>query len=386
MPEETKLGVLLAQFSAGGAERQTYELLTRLDPAEFHVTCFVLSETIEPYGTALAARGVPVITMTRRRSYDFGRVLRLRRLLRETGVELLHGIGYEPSAYGFFATLGLARPRLVPSIRSAVLYPKWPKPLVYRLMFRKAPRAIANSERGARFALEHFGARAPRLEVIPNGLPFADIERAAADGAPPDGTPGAGVRAELGLAPGTPLVGFVGKDSWQKNVPRFLDVAARVAGEHGTAHFVLVGWKLGPEDRARLGITDPRVHTLGVRRDVYRLIRALDVLVMTSETEGCPNVVLEAAGLGVLVVAPDVGDVESILGPDGAIGLVRGQDPVAYTERVLGALRRDGDWPDAARRVAERVRTTYDVGAMVRRTRDLYRAALRGNPGRRIPI
>ncbi len=377
MPEPTKLGVLLAQFSAGGAERQTYELLTRLDPAEFHVTCFVLSETIEPYGTALAERGVRVVTMTRRRSYDFGRVLRLRRLLRESGCELLHGIGYEPSAYGYFATLGLARPRLVPSIRSAVLYPKWPKPLVYRCMFRKAPRAIANSERGARFALEHFGALAPRLEVIPNGLPFTDIERASEGG---------DLRAELGLPAGTPLVGFVGKDSWQKNVRRFLEVAGRVAASDPAAHFVLVGWKLGDADRARLGISDPRIHTLGVRRDVYRLIRAFDVLVMTSETEGCPNVVLEAGGLGVPVVAPDVGDVESILGPAGAIGLVRGQDPAAYAERIVGALRRAGGWPDAAREVARRVRATYDVDAMVRKTCALYRAALHGNAGPRIPI
>ncbi|MCU0230554.1 MAG: glycosyltransferase [Acidobacteria bacterium] len=362
-----RVTALLAQFSAGGAERQTYELLRRLDPSRYEVSCIVLSGALEPYGPELAARGIEVLPLERRGSYDLARLRRVRRFLDERRVRLIHAIGYEPSAYGYFASRGLRGVELLPSIRSAVLYPRWPKPWIYRLMFRGARRVIVNSHRGAQFAIARFGAPAERTVVIPNGLPFDEIEAASV---------GPDLRAELGLPAGTPLVGFVGKDSWQKNVRRFLEAAGNVARERPDCHFVLVGWRLGPEDRARLGL-DGRAsfHTLGVRRDVYRILRALNVLALTSDTEGCPNVVLEAAGLGVPVVASDVGDVAIILGEEGAGGLAASQDPADHAARILRALADREGTRERARRLQQRIRAEYAVERMVVRTAAVYRAS-----------
>jgi glycosyltransferase involved in cell wall biosynthesis len=206
--------------------------------------------------------------------------------------------------------------------------------------------------------------------VIPNGLPFDEIEAEARGGSD--------LRDELGLAPGTPLVGFVGKDSWQKNVRRFLAVAAQVGSRVPAAHFAIVGWRLGPADRDRLGVSDPRIHMLGTRGDVYRVIRSLDVLVMTSETEGCPNVVLEAAGLGVPVVAPDVGDIAVILGAEGRPGLVPGQDVADYAARTERFLSGGAGVAGAVQGLAARVRGEYDVARMVERSRTVFRDVRNG--------
>jgi len=349
--------------------RQTFELLRRLDPAQVEISCIVLSGTVEPYGSILAERGMHVLPLERQRSYDVSRLRLVRRLLRDRRVQLIHGIGYEPSAYGYFASRGLRGVELLPSIRSAVLHPRWPKPWVYRLMFRGSRRVIANSHRGAAFAIEHFGAPSARTTVIPNGLPFDEIDAASA---------GPDLREELGVPGGAPLVGFVGKDSWQKNVRRFLDVAARVSGERPDCHFVVVGWRLGPEDRVRLGLAgNQRVHLLGVRHDVYRLLRSFSVLSLTSDTEGCPNVVLEAAGLGIPVVASDVGDIAIILGEEGAAGLVPSQDPADHADRLLRVLGEPAAARERAQRLRVRVRAEYDVDRMVGCTMDVYRASVR---------
>ncbi len=362
-----RITVLLAQFAAGGAERQTYELMRRLPRGEFAVQCIVLSEDIEPYGPALRSEGIPVTTLTRSGSYDVGRVRRLRRLLLEQAPDVLHAIGYEPASYAWFANLGRRRTALVPSIRSAVLFPKWPKPLIYRGLFRSSPRAIFNSRRGRDYALRHFGALAERSVVIANGLPFGEISAAAEAG--PD------VRSVLGVPPATPVLGFVGKDSWQKNVRRFLQVAQGVMAARPDVHCALLGWKLAEADRARFGIEDPRVHFLGVRQDVYPLMAGFTALVMTSETEGCPNVVLEAAGLGVPVVAPDVGDVREILGGEGADGLVPAQHVPDYVRRVTRVLDHPESAAASARALRDRVLVEYDVNRMVAATASLYRCA-----------
>jgi glycosyltransferase involved in cell wall biosynthesis len=234
-------------------------------------------------------------------------------------------------------------------------------------MFRRAPQVTSNSQRGAAFAVERFGAPADRIEVIPNGLTIEELDRQSARGTD--------LRAELGLAPGTPLIGFVGKDSWQKNVRRFLQVAAALREVRPEVRFVAVGWRLGPEDRDRLG-APPEVALLGTRTDVYRLLTQFDALVMTSDTEGCPNVVIEGGILGCPVVAPDVGDVRDIFGAEAADRLVPEQAIAGYVERLARLLEKRPHDREQTARWQQRVRREYAVETMVERTERLFTSAL----------
>lgn len=361
------IALLLGQFSFGGAERQSYELMRRIDRRRFAPLAIVLSEEVEPYGPKLQAEGCEVVTLRRQGRNDLRRVLALRRMLAERRIELLYGIGYEPSAVGYFAGIGRRRPVLVPSIRSTVISPPFPKPQIYRQMFRRAPQVTSNSRRGAAFAVERFGAPADRIEVIPNGLTIEELDRQSASGTD--------LRSELGLGSGTPLVGFVGKDSWQKNVKRFLQVAAALREVHPEIRFVAVGWRLGPEDRDRLA-APPEVSLLGTRTDVYRLLTQFDALVMTSDTEGCPNVVIEAGILGCPVVAPDVGDVRDIFGAEAADRLVPEQAIAGYVERLARLLEKRPHDQEQTARWQQRVRREYAVETMVERTERLFTSAL----------
>jgi hypothetical protein len=57
-----------------------------------------------------------------------------------------------------------------------------------------------------------------------------------------------------------------------------------------------------------------RVHGLGERRDVERLLRAADLVVQSSLTEGLPNALLEGMASGLVPVATDVGDSAAVSG------------------------------------------------------------------------
>lgn len=362
----TRILCIVSQLGFGGAERQTYELLRAMQSgARYRPEVLCLSNALEPFGRLLRELGLDVHVLPRSRSFDWGRVRALRREIRRRAPDLVHAVHYEAAAYAHLAMLRLRSPPLLPSIRSTVIRPKLSKRLVYRAMLRSAPLVVANSVRGGEYVVDYFGADPDRLRVIGNGLDFDELDARASQGA--------SLREELGLAEGTPLVAFVGKDSKHKNVRRFLEVFARLRSRDSEVHAALVGWKLGPGDRERLGVDDDHVHLLGVRDDVPSIMRQIDLLVMTSNTEGCPNTLIEAAALGTPALAPDVGDCARILAPFAERLVTPSQDPDDYVRLARPLL--EGCLGDADRsHLAAHARKEYSLARMVEETLAAYEA------------
>lgn len=111
------------------------------------------------------------------------------------------------------------------------------------------------------------------------------------------------VRRELGAAPDELLVGTVGRIHPRKDVETFIRAAALVARERPEARFVVVGSAEAPEEvayearlralAAELGVAG-RLTWAGARRDMPRVMKALDVFVLCSRNEGFGRVVAEA--------------------------------------------------------------------------------------------
>jgi len=86
-----------------------------------------------------------------------------------------------------------------------------------------------------------------------------------------------------------------------------------------------------------LGIGE-HVLFLGHRDDIYDVLRAFDILVMCSDHEGLPMVLLEALALGLVVVAREVGGIPEVI-QDGENGiLVKSDHPSALAAACLEVL------------------------------------------------
>ncbi|WP_295888479.1 glycosyltransferase [uncultured Alistipes sp.] len=116
------------------------------------------------------------------------------------------------------------------------------------------------------------------------------------------------VRRELGVFPGTTLFGHVGRFCAVKNHPFLLRVFAAWEAEHPDSLLLLIGRGEGLDaarDLARdLGI-GAKVRFLGLRRDIDRLLQAIDLFVFPSFFEGLPVAVVEAQDSGTKVVCSD---------------------------------------------------------------------------------
>src|SRR5439155_24650504 len=137
-------------------------------------------------------------------------------------------------------------------------------------------------------------------------------------------------------------------------------------------------------DAARLG---DRMHLLGPRDDVPRLMASLDVLVSSSIGEGLPNAIGEAMACGTSCVVTDVGDCAAIVGNAGRV--VPPSDAAALAQAVVEVL----DLPEADRgalgsAARERVREHYELGAVARRYESVWEEVVgdvRDRRHRRLP-
>jgi glycosyltransferase involved in cell wall biosynthesis len=172
-----------------------------------------------------------------------------------------------------------------------------------------ATAVVANSRASAQALIQH-GGESAKIHVLHNGIdatPFDSLDDADV----------AAARAEF-VSPGTPLVGVFGRLAEWKGQ----HVALQAMRELPGVHLLIVGEALFGEQRyaerlraevAQLGLAD-RVHFAGFRRDIPRLMRAVDVVVHTSiAPEPFGRVIVEGMLAGRPVIATRAGGVEEIV-------------------------------------------------------------------------
>jgi len=121
---------------------------------------------------------------------------------------------------------------------------------------------------------------------------------------------------------------------------------------------------------ARQANLEGNVFFLGHREDIHDVLRALDVLVMCSDHEGLPMVLLEAMWLGVPVVGRAVGGIREVL-EDGRNGLsvpsANPEDLAQACLRLLGdRLLADRLCRSAAQAVQQEFSVERNAGAILR--------------------
>jgi glycosyltransferase involved in cell wall biosynthesis len=169
----------------------------------------------------------------------------------------------------------------------------------------------------------------------------------------------------------------VGRNAKVKNIPRLLSVTGTLLETRPDVRVVMAGEGLDDTAVAGTGLAGaPRLHCLGPRRDIPSLLADATVLLLTSDNEGMPNIVLEALALGVPVVATDVGDLAHML-PD-TCGALVSRDAGPLAAAVLRVVDEAPVYREAAARHASTVAARYSPRAMADRTVGVWRTVALG--------
>lgn len=285
--------------------------------------------------------------------------LRLRRLVRERGIDVVHGHSRRSAFYSALAG-GWGRCRSVATIHSLQTWKG----------FRRNQRMIAVSEAVREF-LVHKGLPAARIERIYNGvdaLPDTrESERRAA-------------RERLGIAPERLAIGMVGRMVPHKGHDLLVRALSLLGAVGEPMDLVMLGDAAGdwPEALAdlihRLGL-DARVRLPGYRDDVAALLRGMDVFVQPSRCEALSLSLLEAMAAGLPVIAARTGGMPEVI-EDGVNGLLFTSDDAHglawQLKKLLDPALRERLGQQARRTQRER----FSASGMVDDTVALYRRVL----------
>lgn len=359
---------VLAPASVGGMESVVSMLTAGLVQGGTRVLAHLIVDPGDdpPLAAVLRAHGVRVeVTGVPSRRYAMERAATAA-LCRAESVDVVHCHGYRADVIDS----GAARSVGVPVVSTVHGFTGggW-KNAVYEWLqiraFRRMDRVLAVS-RPLVDLLQRRGVQPETISMLPNAF---------ASSLPPL-DPGA-ARVALRLPPEGPVAGWIGRMSPEKGPDVFVRSAAESSVEG--SRWALVGD--GPERAeaeaaaAALGL-DERVAFLGLVPDAGTLVRAFDVLVLSSRTEGTPIVALEAMAAGVPVVATAVGGVPDLLA-GGAGRLVPPDDPSALAAAVDDLLGNPYAARQQAERARERLARDYALGPWVEAHQQLYQELAR---------
>ncbi|HZK15193.1 MAG TPA: glycosyltransferase [Solirubrobacterales bacterium] len=170
----------------------------------------------------------------------------------------------------------------------------------------------------AKFRVVHLG-----LDLAPLAEPGGELRRE--------------LRAELGLGDDDVLLIFVGRVVPIKRLDLLLGALALARQSERRLQLAVVGdgdvRRQLERQAADLGIADA-VRFLGYRRELRPLFAAADVAVLSSDNEGTPVSLIEAAAAGLPSVATDVGGVGEVVSEATGI-LVPPGDPQAFADALV---------------------------------------------------
>ena len=147
-------------------------------------------------------------------------------------------------------------------------------------------------------------------------------------------------RHNIGLEADAIYCTFVGRLTQIKRPDRLLDVVAASVARGLNLKFLVAGeGELFEESKARAERENLPITFLGWRSDIDQLFAASDIAILTSDNEGIPLTLIQAAFAGIPIVAPRVGSIADIV-IDGETGFLTSTQPGAMAS-ALSALVTD---------------------------------------------
>lgn len=350
-----------------GAERALLELATYLRDSGWDSRVIALEgKGAGELVRRAAAEGISAQALATDSRLSFWRMMRgIRAALQDCHRAVLHSHGYKPdlllAAVGAPARFGCV----------ATCHTWYSETIKMRLVewadkraLRRFDHVVAVSE-GIRAELRASGLPDRMLSQIDNGICVPM----------PNSSTSLAVRDELGIGPSDRFIVQIGRLARSKRNDLLIEAAFRLKdriplkvafagdGEMRAELGALVG-KLGLEKHIRF---------LGYRENAGDLLAAADAMVLTSDKEGLPIIILEAMAIGCPIVATSVGEIPSVLtNRENALVV-----PPGNVDALVGAIDDALRNVACSRRRAEIARTeftsSFSRDCMGRRYLDIYR-------------
>jgi L-malate glycosyltransferase len=354
-----------------GAEVQLYQVVTRLaSMKDIRVSVILLNHGI--LEARLQAAGIGVTVLDEKLQGGLTLLSKLIHILRREQPNVVHTHRRKENVLGALATLALRNVRLIQTVHGSDEFTLAPwqvhkhaysllDTLCGRLLFDRivavsAPLADKLKERFSRY----------QVVIVENGIDVDGVRQAASTIV--HSLPGSARKIKIGIA---------GRMVAVKRFDLFLQIAASTIRQApGRFSFYIFGDGPLHDDlvnlASQLGIIED-VHFSGFVPDLPAHLTQLDLLLITSDHEGLPMVLLEAMVLSVPIISHAVGGIPRVLG-NGRFGtLLPSQEPSMYADVLLEFSKNRSPFDKKSADAYNAVSRSYSAQQCAEAYLDVYR-------------
>ena len=313
--EITNIGFITGTLGIGGAERQLFLLISSLNRAKYQPFVINLDpESGNYWEQRIRDCDVHIINICRGNKVK--RLYKIRRAIHKNNINIVQGLNFYANGYAVLAKWpdkntvigGLRNLPVKAHINKVPGWWRW-------LCFNKVNYLICNSH-NANSMLQNLYPSLTGIKTIPNAVSIISAEECKKLRQK--------AKVELGINNTDLVVGFVGNLSKQKNIPLLLNAASGIVKDFPHLKIIIVGDGIMRTELESLALKlkiEDHISFVGQKSNAINLMPAFDLLCLPSDYEGMPNVLMEAAAVGIPVIASDVAGIPEVV-QDGKTGLL----------------------------------------------------------------
>lgn len=228
---------------------------------------------------------------------------------------------------------------------------------------------VNNSANGAKDYEGWLGVPAGTISTFYNGYDFESIR---AKTVPEDR---ANIRKKLGIPPSAKVIGGVMRFSHEKRPDLWVKTLTEAVAQSSAIHGLIVGD--GPMRGALMAQVEAaglasRIHFAGRQTPVEPWMSAMDILFLSSVTEGLPNVLIEAQALGVPVATMNVGGASEALRAGESGFTLEEAAPEILAQTLCAALQDAARMQAMSEAAVSYVNAKFSLASMVGTLENLY--------------
>lgn len=352
-------------------------IIRGLDRERFETICVYLKKSSSLDNSFAQEAGFKEYYLSKKKFFRILNVpviVRLSRIFRREGVDIVHCHHHQAAVYGTFAAWLAGTPVVFSHVHGMGRTTSRRK-FINSIIFRRISRVLTVGESVREDVLENNPLLGPEQVVsIGNSIDWEVFANETLTQAQ--------AKEKLNLPAGATVFGTVGRMAPAKGHTYLLESFAMVKRTCVNAHLVLVGdgrLREELEEQAqRIGLNDC-IHFLGRRDDVSVCLRAMDVFVLSSvSSEGLPRAMLEAMASGVPVIGTRVSGIPEILA-DGEFG--RLVEPAEAEQLSATMIEMSNLALDEKQRIKEtgleRVKSEYSHEKVLQKLSEIYEQELK---------
>lgn len=377
-----KICHVITGLTDGGAEAVLYRLCTHDDQAK-HVVISLLDSG--KYRPMLEAAGIEVYGLGMKPGrLSVKGLVKLWRLLRSKQPDVVQTWMYHADFIGgIVARLagistvcwGIHNSNLEPgkSAKSTILISR-----LCAWLSHWIPHVIVSCSAPSAVIHQALGYNKDKFTIIPNGYNVTEFA--------PDEGARIQLRREWGINEKTILLGMVARYDLVKDHGNLLHALKLIKRNKASFQCILVGADIDINNQDLCSLIESHdvkgnVLLMGERSDIPAIMNALDIHILSSSSEGFPNVLAEAMACGTPCVTTDVGDTAAIVGDTG--WAVPRSNAEFLANAILDAIAEKQDtekWAKRKSNCRDRVASNFNLELMVRRYHNAWSSHLDSLP------